>query len=53
MRRSAPFWDQAHDTYSEAPTSRQEEVAALQQMADELRRQLSEVVGRLEELEKD
>jgi predicted Fe-Mo cluster-binding NifX family protein len=37
----------------EAPTSREEEIAALQQTADELRRQLSQVVERLEELEKD
>jgi len=37
----------------EAPTSRQEQVAALRQTADELRRQLSQVVERLEELEKE
>jgi predicted Fe-Mo cluster-binding NifX family protein len=37
----------------EAPTSRQEEIAGLRQTADELRRQLSEVVARLEELEED
>jgi predicted Fe-Mo cluster-binding NifX family protein len=37
----------------EAPTSRQEEVALLRQTADELRRQLSEVMERLEELEKE
>jgi predicted Fe-Mo cluster-binding NifX family protein len=37
----------------EAPTSRQEEIAVLRQTADELRRQLSEVVARLEELEED
>jgi ferredoxin len=37
----------------EAPTSRQEEIAVLRQTADELRRQLSEVVTRLEELEED
>jgi predicted Fe-Mo cluster-binding NifX family protein len=37
----------------EAPASRQEEVALLQQTAGELRRQLSEVMERLEELEKE
>ncbi len=37
----------------EAPTSRQEEIAVLRQTADELRRQLSEVIERLEALEKD
>jgi predicted Fe-Mo cluster-binding NifX family protein len=37
----------------EAPSSRQEELAVLRQTADELRRQLSEVVARLEELEED
>jgi predicted Fe-Mo cluster-binding NifX family protein len=36
-----------------APTSRQEEIAVLRQTADELRRQLNEVVERLEELGKD
>jgi predicted Fe-Mo cluster-binding NifX family protein len=37
----------------EAPASRQKEIAALCQTADELRRQLSEVTERLEELDKD
>jgi predicted Fe-Mo cluster-binding NifX family protein len=37
----------------EAPTSRQEEIAVLRQTADELRRQLTQVMERLEDLEKE
>jgi len=37
----------------EAPTSSQDEIAALRQAADELRRKLNEVTGRLEELGED
>ena len=38
---------------SESPASHQEEIALLRQTADELRRQLNEVTGRLEELKED
>jgi predicted Fe-Mo cluster-binding NifX family protein len=37
----------------ESPTSREEEIAALHRTADDLRRQLQEVIERLEKLEKD
>jgi predicted Fe-Mo cluster-binding NifX family protein len=37
----------------ESPTSRQEEIVVLRQTAEDLRRTLSEVLERLEELEKD